>query len=237
MFLTVLLELESIFIICLFISTENFKLSTRDLVGLQLWRGAFLLGDYICSHIDSFKDQVILELAAGTGFSSIVAAKFARKVICTDLESIIPLIKSNIQHNSGSNLKAEFLVKSLDFFKPDWKIEFEDHLKEIDVILVADVIYNPEITRAFFETLKCLLTNTLKPLKVLISMEKRWWTNNQGQVHAPSYDHFIDHLHELTLHQHCKPKIQNVPIETFKHHFSQYYTRNDDLILFQVTKE
>ena len=97
------------------------------MVGLQLWRGAFLLGDYICSHIDSFKDQVILELAAGTGFSSIIASKFARKVICTDLDSIIPLIKTNFQQNSSNNLNAEFLIKSLDFFKPNWKIEFEDH--------------------------------------------------------------------------------------------------------------
>merc|ERR1712062_757052 len=88
---------------------ENFKLSTRDLVGLQLWRGAFLLGDYICSHIDSFKDQVILELAAGTGFSSIVASKFARKVICTDLDSIIPLIKTNFQQQSKCRISNQKL--------------------------------------------------------------------------------------------------------------------------------
>ena len=147
-----------------------------------------------------------------------------------------PLIQTNFQQNSSNNLNAEFLIKSLDFFKPNWKIEFEDHLKEIDIILVADVIYNPEITRAFFETLTYLLTNTLKPIKVLISMEKRWWTNNQGQVHAPSYDHFIDHLNELQVNQHCKPKIQNVPIQTFKHHFSQYYTRNDDLIFLRLDR-
>ena len=215
-------------------SAENFKSSTRDLVGLQLWRGAFLIADYICSHKASFENQVVLELAAGTGFTSIVAAKFARRVICSDLESIVPLIQSNFQQNS-QHLPAQFLVKAIDFFQSDWKIELKDDLANIDVLLVADVVYTQEITQAFIETLKYILTNTLKPLKILISMEKRWWTNSQGQRYAPSYDHFIGHLH-TTLNELNKPKIQHVPIETIQHHFSQYYTRNDDLILLQVTK-
>ena len=65
------------------IELESHKSSTRDLVGLQLWRGAFLLAEYLCYDDNIVKNQNVLELAAGTGFTSLVAALTAKKVICT----------------------------------------------------------------------------------------------------------------------------------------------------------
>lgn len=58
-----------------------------DLVGLQVWRGAFLLADYILSHPDLFKDQIILELGSGVGMTSIVASYLAKEVTCTGLQA------------------------------------------------------------------------------------------------------------------------------------------------------
>lgn len=52
-------------------------------VGLQVWRGALLLADYILSNPDLFKDKTVLELGAGVGLTSIVASFLADKVICT----------------------------------------------------------------------------------------------------------------------------------------------------------
>lgn len=52
-------------------------------VGLQVWRGALLLADYILSNPDLFRDKVILELGAGVGLTSIVASFLAKEVICT----------------------------------------------------------------------------------------------------------------------------------------------------------
>lgn len=54
-----------------------------DLVGLQVWRGALLLADYVLSHPDLFRDQTIVELGAGVGVTSIVASYLAKEVICT----------------------------------------------------------------------------------------------------------------------------------------------------------
>ena len=65
------------------IELESLKSSTRDLVGLQLWRGAFLLAEYLHHSTDIVKDKTVLELAAGTGFTSLVAGLTAKKVICT----------------------------------------------------------------------------------------------------------------------------------------------------------
>ena len=65
------------------IELESHKSSTRDLVGLQLWRGAFLLAEYLCHASNIVKNKNVLELAAGTGFTSLVAALTAKNVICT----------------------------------------------------------------------------------------------------------------------------------------------------------
>jgi len=55
-------------------------------VGLQVWRGAFLIGDFIIHFRDKyFKDKIILEVGTGTGLGSIVAAHYAQKVIATGL--------------------------------------------------------------------------------------------------------------------------------------------------------
>ena len=53
-------------------------------VGRQVWRGALLMADYLLSVGRSrLKDSVVLELGAGTGLVSIVAASRARHVFCT----------------------------------------------------------------------------------------------------------------------------------------------------------
>ena len=74
------------------IELESHKSSTRDLVGLQLWRGAFLLAEYICHYENIVKNQNVLELAAGTGFTSLIAALTAKKVICTGKNKTNPLV-------------------------------------------------------------------------------------------------------------------------------------------------
>lgn len=49
----------------------------------QVWRGAFLLADYIYSHADVFRNATVLELGAGTGLASIIMATTAKMVYST----------------------------------------------------------------------------------------------------------------------------------------------------------
>ena len=71
-----------------------------NLVGLQVWRGALLLADYVLSYPDLFKDQTILELGSGVGLTGIVASYLAKQVICTGkLQcSKLPLKNLNLIH-------------------------------------------------------------------------------------------------------------------------------------------
>lgn len=66
--------------------SEHKKSTVLSEVGLQVWRGAFLLNDFILSNRDLFSNKKVLELGSGVGLTSILASIFAKKVICTGLE-------------------------------------------------------------------------------------------------------------------------------------------------------
>lgn len=52
-------------------------------LSLQIWRGAFLLADFILAQASMFKGATVLELGAGTGLTSIVMAMVAKTAYCT----------------------------------------------------------------------------------------------------------------------------------------------------------
>ena len=64
----------------------HFRSTSVSLVGLQVWRGSLLLADYLVAHnlaLDLDNARVI-ELAAGTGITSITCAALgAKSVLCT----------------------------------------------------------------------------------------------------------------------------------------------------------
>lgn len=70
-----------------------------QLVGLQVWRGAFLLADYIFDNPKIFKNKNIIELGSGVGLTSIVASMLAHKVTCTG--KLTNIIKFNYSTNKN----------------------------------------------------------------------------------------------------------------------------------------
>lgn len=68
---------------------------------LQVWMGACLLSDLILSHQQLFCGQTIVELGAGVGLVSIVAALFAKHVLLTDAdEGALQLASRNAADNA-----------------------------------------------------------------------------------------------------------------------------------------
>ena len=116
---------------------QSYFESNVELVGLQVWRGALFLADYIIMHHESFQKKNILELAAGTGLTSLVAVIINQNsmkigngsLICTDIDRgpILPLIESNFTRNfiqlkdswdkGDATLKVK--VAEIDFFKEE----------------------------------------------------------------------------------------------------------------------
>ena len=63
---------------------ELSRSTTIPLVGLQLWLGALVLGDFILDKgRTEFKNKTVLELGTGVGLTSIIAGIFAKEVVST----------------------------------------------------------------------------------------------------------------------------------------------------------
>ncbi|XP_014225897.1 methyltransferase-like protein 22 [Trichogramma pretiosum] len=174
------------------ISIEHSIATELKLVGLQIWRGALLLADYVLSHPELFRDRHVLELGSGVGLDGIVASSLAREVCCTDIDcgtGILELIERNFKRNSEL-VKAKVSVCELDFLNADWCPKLRSKLDKIDVIMAADVIYDDEITAGFVATLARLLDET--PARAAyVALEKRYvFTLADLDSVAPMYEEF-----------------------------------------------
>ena len=127
-------------------------------VGLQSWGSSILLAERICLQPSLFSltmpiDDIntrplrILELGAGTGMLSIVAAKIlqssnpAPEIIATDYH---PEVLDNLSRNVATNFPKHpdaITIKHLDWEAPHYCEPLD---QPFDVILAADVIYHPE---------------------------------------------------------------------------------------------
>ncbi|KAG5343429.1 MET22 protein, partial [Acromyrmex charruanus] len=163
-----------------------------NLVGLQVWRAALLLADYILSHQDLFRNQIILELGSGVGLTSIVASYLAKEVICTDINAgdILNLIERNFLRNY-TYVRSGFHIEEVNFLNLEWPKKLEEKLQSANIVLAADVIYDDKITDGFVRTLMKLLYTKKKKI-IYIALEKRYvFTVADLDTIAPMYEEFL----------------------------------------------
>uniref|UniRef100_A0A2D4I1J9 Methyltransferase-like protein 22 n=1 Tax=Micrurus lemniscatus lemniscatus TaxID=129467 RepID=A0A2D4I1J9_MICLE len=195
---------------------------------LKVWRGAFLLADYILSKQDLFKGCTVLELGGGIGFVSIIMAKAAKTIYCTDVgEDLLSMCERNVALNKHITepTGSEIRVKKLDWQQDDFCTDPEDCFswseKEITelhdlttVILAADVFYDDDLTDAFFKTLSRITSNLRNSCTVYFSMEKRFnFTLRQMDVVCEAYSHFRSTLDELLKTSDGEMRYSVQPVE------------------------
>ncbi|KAF9443748.1 hypothetical protein P691DRAFT_808365 [Macrolepiota fuliginosa MF-IS2] len=131
-------------------------------VGLQSWASAILLGEKMAASPSTFllapsslpsqneRPLRILELGAGTGMLSIVAAKILAEVepkptiVATDYHpDVLENLKRNVQTNFPRSSPL-IEVKCLDWEHPQHDAPLDELF---DIILAADVIYHPDHAR------------------------------------------------------------------------------------------
>ena len=208
--------------------SEHHTSTELQYVGLQVWRGALLLADYILSNPDLFKDKVVLELGAGVGLTSIVASFLAKKVICTDIDvkGLLKLIHRNFMRNKAY-IKSKVDIKGLDFLNLKWPTFYKKRIDEPAIILAADVIYDEIVTKGFVQTLTELLNSNVQKV-VYITLEKRYvFTTANMETTAPMYEEFLDLI---------KVKQFNWHVEYIKIDFPQYfkYKRLEQMVLIKI---
>ncbi|KAM9346514.1 methyltransferase-like protein 22 isoform 2-T2 [Symphorus nematophorus] len=204
------------------IRIEHTMATPLEDVGKQVWRGAFLMADFILSNPVMFRGATVLELGAGTGLTSIVMATTAKTVYCTDVgEDLLSMCKRNVSLNrhitepSG----AEIRVRQLDWLQHD----------------LCTVCYDDDLTDGLFRTLYRLCSTFPHTCTILISMEKRMnFTLRHMDVSCEAYDHFRHCLFQLQdlVDGRCSFRVEQLPST-----FAQFllYERIEQLELWKVT--
>lgn len=168
-----------------------------QLVGLQLWRGALVLSDLVIHLRESFLGQTVLELGAGVGLTSVVAALYADHVICTDLDAggILQLLKGNMARNQHL-LKGEVSVRGMNWLDLDWSPSLLALVKKSSIVLAADVVYDNSVTEGFLKTVTKIMSSSPKTL--YIALEKRYvFTIADLDTVAPCYEHLLQCMRDL----------------------------------------
>ncbi|KAH8378985.1 hypothetical protein KR009_002428 [Drosophila setifemur] len=216
------------------IELEHSEATELRLVGLQVWRGALLLADYLFAKKREFSGLNVMELGAGVGLTSIAAGIHnPGKIYCTDVDlgCILKLIRGNVQRNSKL-FQTQISVLEFDFLAPkaQQSRELLEAIDSSDVVLAADVIYDDTLTDAFISVLDHLLAggkSSGRAKTIYMALEKRYvFTLEDCDSVAPMYEYFLRQTAN-------KPwKIEHLPLD-----FPQYfeYDRCPQLVLMRIT--
>ncbi|XP_020815875.1 methyltransferase-like protein 22 [Drosophila serrata] len=217
------------------IELEHSEATELRLVGLQVWRGALLLADYLFAKRLEFAEQTIMELGAGVGLTSIAAGIYnAGKVYCTDVDlgCILKLIRGNVERNSQL-LTGQVSVLEFNFLTPrgEQSKELLKAIDDSDIILAADVIYCDTLTDAFIGVVDQVLDRGHqigRSKTIYMALEKRYvFTLEDCDSVAPMYEYFLRQTAN-------KPwNLEHLPLD-----FPQYfeYDRCKQLILMKITR-
>ena len=127
----------------------------------QIWPAATALSIFLDNHVDYVFDKHVLELAAGLGLPSLVAAGLGAKQVCVSdqSEEAVQVLQQVINHNRFNNMESRRL---------DWH-QLPDNLHP-EVLLLSDINYDP----AEFDTLFQVLTRFLqKGTLIILSTPQR----------------------------------------------------------------
>jgi predicted nicotinamide N-methyase len=98
----------------------------------QVWPAAIALSQFVIHHPPYIAGKKVLELAAGLGLPSIVAAQYATSVLASDYaEEALLSVRKTIEHHQLQNVHAQLL---------DWDYLPADLTTE--VLLLSDVSYD-----------------------------------------------------------------------------------------------
>lgn len=146
----------------------------------QVWPAAKALCEIIADQPELVKDKTLLELAAGIGLPSLLAARFAKNSIASDyILDAVDIIQRSVIHNSIHNIQTALI---------DW-----NHLPAVikpDVLLLSDINYDPSsfeilfaVLRRFIEQGATILLSTPQRLAGRAFMERMQpWCKQQYEM-------------------------------------------------------
>jgi predicted nicotinamide N-methyase len=138
--------------------------ATSKSTGTSVWEASVVLSEYMQNGLPKgyWNGKRVLELGAGTGFTSIVAAALgAQKVVVSDGNARVLQLASQ---NAAANLTPSQL-QAMAFSQLQWEAAADPNWKyeegeQFDVILAADVTYSPDFIPLLMQVIRRLSSKT-----------------------------------------------------------------------------
>ncbi|MBZ5859281.1 class I SAM-dependent methyltransferase [Flavihumibacter profundi] len=151
----------------------------------KIWPASIALSVFLDKNPAYYAGSQVMELAAGLGLPSLVAARKAANVNCTDyMQEAVTVIQQSAQYNRLTNLQSSVL---------DWNVIPSE--KKADVILLSDINYDPEDFKQLDRLVRTFLHLNMT---VILSTPQRLMAKP-----------FISGLMEYSSHQESIPVLQN----------------------------
>ena len=126
----------------------------------QVWAASYALCNFLAERNELIQHKTVVELAAGLGLPSFLAAQTASSVLCSDVSSdAVKLMQQSIAENKFNNCTAKVL---------DWN-ELPTELSA-DVLLLSDINYEPEVFATLYNVLVSFLE---KGITIILSTPQR----------------------------------------------------------------
>ncbi|KAG4095033.1 S-adenosyl-L-methionine-dependent methyltransferase [Neocallimastix lanati (nom. inval.)] len=182
---------------------EDKSMISKGTTGLRTWEASLRLAEYFIQNPTLCQNKNIIELGSGIGLLSLICAKLgAKSVLATDVNpEVIERLKENIKSNQPTLEEENLAIPKVE--KLDWNENELDmnHYQDIDLIICADVIYNPENIEPLVNILSIFL-KAIPSITIILCNPLR---------QQSTYDLFLQQLsqHNITIH---KELIDQIPI-------------------------
>ncbi|MFC4231845.1 class I SAM-dependent methyltransferase [Parasediminibacterium paludis] len=126
----------------------------------KVWPSAIGLSMFLQAHPQLLQDKQVLELAAGLGLPSLVAAKYAQSVCCSDyVKAPLDFVEASADHHQLTNIDYQII----NWFTVPSTIT-------ADVLLLSDINYEPAAFAVLFEMIQVFLA---KQTTIILSTPQR----------------------------------------------------------------
>ncbi|KUF81854.1 lysine methyltransferase METTL21D protein [Phytophthora nicotianae] len=127
-------------------------------IGGKLWDSCLVLTRYLAARREVLNEKQVVELGSGLGLVGIFCSLLGARVTLTDMEEVIPLLDYNIRLNfdeADSSAKGTVLPVARAHL---WGDPPRDLPLQPDVIVLSDVVYDPEGYAPLVSSLEALAT-------------------------------------------------------------------------------
>ncbi|RMZ76074.1 hypothetical protein DV737_g5028, partial [Chaetothyriales sp. CBS 132003] len=152
--------------------------------GNRTWEASLRLMHFLSAHPQLIRGRTVLELGAGSGLLSVYCAAVlgAKTVIATDISpQILQACQDNIDLNASfwAEERRPPILRQLDL-TDNLRVIIQTQLQDAegkhvvpDIVLAADVIYDPEVARSLAQGLRMTVRSTSPGIEVIVAATVR----------------------------------------------------------------